>query len=164
MIFGKVHIQTTEVPFHLVDAGHAVYHANYLVLFDQARSEALKQAGYSAVDLWNDGFALALYENTSRYFRPATYGQKISIFTTALAATGTSIKVQQHLVPSTSLSDDLLKSGFFPATTPIPDEKLRIHTVEMTLVCIKLNPPRPTRIPQRLVEALNLAVAKTHSR
>ena len=98
------------------------------------------------------------------YFRPATYGQKISIFTTALAATGTSIKVQQHMVPSTSLSDDLLKSGFFPATTPIPDEKLRIHTVEMTLVCIKLNPPRPTRIPQRLVEALNLAVAKTHSR
>ena len=164
MIFGKVHIQTIEVPFHLVDAGHAVYHANYLVLFDQARSEALKQAGYSAVDLWNDGFALALYENASRYFRPATYGQKISIFTTALVATGTTIKVQQHMVPSTSLSEDLLKSGFFPATTPVPDEKVRIHTIELTLVCVKLNPLRPTRIPQRLVETLNLAVAKSSSR
>ncbi|MBI5242402.1 MAG: acyl-CoA thioesterase, partial [Elusimicrobia bacterium] len=93
MIFGKVHIHTTEVPFHLVDAGHAVYHANYLILFDQARSQALQQAGYSAVDLWNDGFALALYESNSRYFRPATYGQKISIITTTVGATGTSLKV-----------------------------------------------------------------------
>ena len=68
MIFGKVHIHATEVPFHLVDAGHAVYHANYLILFDQARSEALRQAGYPGVEIWNDGFALALYENTSKYF------------------------------------------------------------------------------------------------
>ena len=164
MIFGKVHIHTTEVPFHLVDAGHAVYHANYLILLDQARSQALQQAGYSAVDLWNDGFALALYENTSRYFRPATYGQKISIFTTTVGATGTSLKVQQHIVPSTSLSDDLLTSGFFPPTTPLPDEKLRIHTASITLVCVKLNPVRPTRIPSRLVETLNLAVAKSPAR
>jgi YbgC/YbaW family acyl-CoA thioester hydrolase len=147
MIFGKVHIHTTEVPFHLVDAGHAVYHANYLILLDQARSQALQQAGYSAVELWNDGFALALYENTSRYLRPATYGQKISIFTTMLSATGTTLKVQQHIVPSATLSNDLLASGFFPPTTPVPDEKMRLHTAALTLVCVKLNPLRPTRIP-----------------
>ena len=164
MIFGKVHIHTTEVPFHMVDAGHAVYHANYLILLDQARSQALQQAGYSAVDLWNDGFALALLENTSRYFRPAAYGQKISILTTTLAATGTTIKVQQHIAPSTTLPNDLLIPGFFPATTPVPDEKLRLHTAVLTFVCVKLNPVRPTRIPERLVQTLNLAAARLPSR
>ena len=164
MIFGKIHIHTTEVPFHLVDAGHAVYHANYLILLDLARSQALQQAGYSAVDLWNDGFALALYENTSRYFRPATYGQKISIFTTTVAATGTTLKVQQHIVPSATLSNDLLTPGFFPPTTPVPDEKVRLHTAALTLVCVKLQPIRPTRIPERLVETLNLAAAKSPAR
>ena len=161
MIFGKVHIHATEVPFHLVDAGHAVYHANYLILFDQARSEALRQAGYPGVEIWNDGFALALYENTSKYFRPAAYGQKISIFTTTLEASGTSLKVLQHMVPSAALPERLRVSGFFPADTPVPDEK--IHTVTMTLVCVKLQPLRPARIPARLVEALNLSAAKRPS-
>jgi acyl-CoA thioester hydrolase len=155
MIFDKLHIQTVEVPFHLVDAGRVLYHANYLILFDQARSQALRQAGYPAAELWNDGFALALVESTSRYFRPAALGQKISILTTTVAATGSSLKVRQHMVPSSALPD-----GFYPAAALAPNEKTRLHTAELTLVCVKLEPLRPARIPARLVEALNIAAAR----
>jgi acyl-CoA thioester hydrolase len=76
-----VQVETTHrVNYSEVDQMGVVYHANYLVWLDVARTELLRQAGMSYKELEETrGFFLAVSEVRLRYKRAARYDDPIRV-------------------------------------------------------------------------------------
>jgi acyl-CoA thioester hydrolase len=64
-----------------------LHHANYLVYFEQARIELLRQQGVSYKDLEDQGFLLVLTKVEVQYRRPARYDDVLTIRTTVARTT-----------------------------------------------------------------------------
>ena len=58
-----------------------LHHANYLVYFEQARTELLRSHGLSYRDLEDKGYLLVLTKVEVRYKRPARYDDLLTIRT-----------------------------------------------------------------------------------
>ncbi len=58
-----------------------LHHANYLVYFEQARTELLRTAGWTYKDLEDQGFLLVLTRFEVRYRRPAYYDDLLTLRT-----------------------------------------------------------------------------------
>lgn len=59
-----------------------LHHANYLVYFEQARTELLRQMGRTYRDLEDQGFYLVVAKIEVKYKRPAHYDDMLTIRTT----------------------------------------------------------------------------------
>ena len=59
-----------------------LHHANYLVYFEQARTDLLRQLGMTYKDLEDQGFFLVVVKVEVRYKRPAHYDDVLTIRTT----------------------------------------------------------------------------------
>lgn len=64
-----------------------LHHANYLVYFEQARTELLRDMGASYKDLEDGGYLLVLTKVEVQYRRPARYDDVLTIRTTVARAT-----------------------------------------------------------------------------
>jgi acyl-CoA thioester hydrolase len=64
-----------------------LHHANYLVYFEQARTELLRGQGLSYKDLEDQGFLLVLTKVEVRYRQPARYDDLLTIRTTVTRTT-----------------------------------------------------------------------------
>jgi acyl-CoA thioester hydrolase len=64
-----------------------LHHANYLVYFEQARIELLRQQGASYKDLEDQGYLLVLTKVEVQYKRPARYDDVLTIRTTVARTT-----------------------------------------------------------------------------
>lgn len=157
MVYQKVHVHHLTVEFDWLDAGGVVYHPNYLIICDRARSAALSQAGYSVGELWKDGFALALVETHTRYLKPALLGQALSVLTATSQVTPVRITVSQKLVQLSEGARTTLNEGFHSS---IPTEAIQtlFYTAEITAANIDLKRFRSTPFPPRLIEALQLKI------
>lgn len=58
-----------------------LHHANYLVYFEQARTELLRNQGYTYKDLEDKGFLMVLTKIEIKYKRPALYDDLLTIRT-----------------------------------------------------------------------------------
>jgi acyl-CoA thioester hydrolase len=58
-----------------------LHHANYLVYFEQARTELLRSLGLTYRDIEDQGFLLVLTKIEVRYKRPAHYDDLLTIRT-----------------------------------------------------------------------------------
>jgi len=58
-----------------------LHHANYLVYFEQARTELLRSQGWTYKDLEDQGFLLVLTKVEVRYKRPARYDDLLTVRT-----------------------------------------------------------------------------------
>ena len=58
-----------------------LHHANYLVYFEQGRTELLRQQGFSYRDIEDEGFYLVLTKVQVRYKRPAYYDDLLTLRT-----------------------------------------------------------------------------------
>ncbi|MFN8371665.1 MAG: thioesterase family protein [Anaerolineae bacterium] len=74
-----------ETTFHVryaeTDAQQVVHHANYLVYFEEGRSDYIRQRGRSYADFEQAGFYLVVTEVTARYVKAARYDQLLTIRT-----------------------------------------------------------------------------------
>lgn len=70
---------TLWVRYAETDSMRIVHHSNYLVYFEEARSDYMRQRGENYAHFERDGFNLAVTEVNARYLRPALYGQQITI-------------------------------------------------------------------------------------
>ncbi|MBK6495903.1 MAG: acyl-CoA thioesterase [Gemmatimonadetes bacterium] len=70
-----------RVDYSETDQMGVVYHARYLVWFDVARTEHLRQTGLSYRDLETLGFRLMVGELTIRYRRAARYDDPVRVRT-----------------------------------------------------------------------------------
>jgi acyl-CoA thioester hydrolase len=68
-----------------------LHHANYLVYFEQARTELLRQVGMTYKDLEDQGYLLVLTRFEVRYKSPARYDDVLTIRTTVERTTAVRI-------------------------------------------------------------------------
>jgi acyl-CoA thioester hydrolase len=78
MLTGEIQIR---VRYAETDRMGLLHHANYLVYFEQARTELLRSQGYTYRDMEDQGFLLVLVKVQVRYRRPARYDDLLTIRT-----------------------------------------------------------------------------------
>ena len=70
------------------DAQGVVHHANYLVWFEEGRSDHLRQRGLCYSEIERSGFFVVVAEAGVQYKAPAFYEDRVTIETTLLRARG----------------------------------------------------------------------------
>ncbi|PLX80375.1 MAG: acyl-CoA thioesterase [Desulfuromonas sp.] len=95
---------TTEteltVRYAETDAQGIVHHANYLVWFEEGRSDFLRQLGLNYTDFEKAGFYIVVAEATSRYKAPCFYEEKLTIETTLSNLRGKMLKFSYRVLDS----------------------------------------------------------------
>lgn len=79
MLSGEIQIR---VRYAETDRMGLLHHANYLVYFEQARTELLRTAGGNYKDLEDQGFFLVISKLEVKYKSPAYYDDVLTIRTT----------------------------------------------------------------------------------
>jgi acyl-CoA thioester hydrolase len=83
---------TIRVRYAETDRMGLLHHANYLVYFEQARTELLRAQGVTYKDLEDQGFLLVLTKAAVRYKSPARYDDQLTIRTTVTRTTAVRIE------------------------------------------------------------------------
>jgi acyl-CoA thioester hydrolase len=81
---GEVQIR---VRYAETDRMGLLHHANYLVYFEQGRTELLRQMGRNYKDVEDQGFYLVLVKIEVRYRQPARYDDLLTLRTTVTRTT-----------------------------------------------------------------------------
>jgi len=84
MISGEI---TIRVRYAETDQMGLLHHANYLVYFEQGRTELLRAQGYTYRDIESQGFFLVLTKLQVRYRSPAYYDDLLTLRTTVVRTT-----------------------------------------------------------------------------
>jgi acyl-CoA thioester hydrolase len=84
MLTGEIEVR---VRYAETDRMGLLHHANYLVYFEQARTELLRQSGRTYKDLEDEGFYLVVVRLEVKYKRPAHYDDVLTICTTVTRTT-----------------------------------------------------------------------------
>ncbi len=120
------------------DAQGIVHHANYLVWFEEGRSEFLRQQGFHYSDLEKAGYYVVVAEAEVRYRSPAFYEDRLSVETTL-------VRLRRKLLEFRYRIFDFQGKNLAEA-----------RTVHMVLGRDR----RPTGLPQEFVERLQGAVTE----
>ncbi len=73
---------TIRVRYAETDRMGLLHHANYLVYFEQARTELLRSLGLTYKDMEDQGFLLVVTKVEVRFRRPARYDDLLTVRTT----------------------------------------------------------------------------------
>jgi acyl-CoA thioester hydrolase len=82
-----VGVTEIRVRYAETDRMGLLHHANYLVYFEQARTELLRQQGLTYRDMEDQGFFLVITNVEVKYKSPAKYDDVLSIETTVARTT-----------------------------------------------------------------------------
>jgi acyl-CoA thioester hydrolase len=88
MLQGEIAIR---VRYAETDRMGLLHHANYLVYFEQARTELLRQVGATYKSLEDQGYLLVVTKVEVRYRRPAQYDDLLTVRTTVVKTTAVRI-------------------------------------------------------------------------
>ena len=94
-----------RVRYAETDQMGVVYYANFLVWFEVARVEWLRQGGWSYRDMEHDGTALPVIEAHCEYRQPARYDDEIEIAARATLLTPVRVRFDYDVV---RVADDTL--------------------------------------------------------
>src|ERR1700730_15333264 len=94
MLTGEI---TIRVRYAETDRMGLLHHANYLVYFEQGRTELLRSQGLSYRDMEDQGFLLVLTKVQVRYRSPARYDDLLTLRTTVLRTTLVKIEHRYEL-------------------------------------------------------------------
>lgn len=84
MLSGEI---TIRVRYAETDRMGLLHHANYLVYFEQGRTELLRSQGVAYKDMEDQGFLLVLTRVAVRYRSPARYDDVLTLRTTVVRTT-----------------------------------------------------------------------------
>ena len=104
MLTGDIHIR---VRYAETDRMGLLHHANYLVYFEQGRTELLRDTGLSYKRMEDEGFFLVLTHIEVRYKRPARYDDLLTLRTKVERVTTVRIDHRYELLRD----DELLAEG-----------------------------------------------------
>jgi acyl-CoA thioester hydrolase len=94
MVSGEI---TIRVRYAETDRMGLLHHANYLVYFEQGRTELLRSRGLSYRDLEDQGYLLVLTKLEVRYRAPARYDDLLTLRTTVVKTTAVRIDHRYEL-------------------------------------------------------------------
>jgi len=89
---------TIRVRYAETDRMGLLHHANYLVYFEQGRTELLRSQGISYRDLEDQGYLLVLTRVQVRYRGPARYDDLLTLRTTVVRTTAVKIEHRYELL------------------------------------------------------------------
>jgi acyl-CoA thioester hydrolase len=89
---------TIRVRYAETDRMGLLHHANYLVYFEQGRTELLREQGFSYRDIEDQGFFLVLTKVQVRYKRPAYYDDLLTLRTIVQRTTLVKIEHRYELL------------------------------------------------------------------
>ena len=95
MLSGEIDIR---VRYAETDRMGLLHHANYLIFFEQGRTELLRLQGLSYRDIEDKGFLLVLTKVQVRYRSPAQYDDLLTLRTTCRRTTHVKIEHQYALM------------------------------------------------------------------
>jgi acyl-CoA thioester hydrolase len=88
---------TIRVRYAETDRMGLLHHANYLVYFEQGRTELLRSRGLAYKDLEDQGYLLVLTKMEIRYRSPARYDDLVTLRTTIVRTTAVRIDHRYEL-------------------------------------------------------------------
>jgi acyl-CoA thioester hydrolase len=103
MLTGEIQIR---VRYAETDRMGLLHHANYLVYFEQGRTELLRAHGLAYRDLEDQGFLLVLTKVQVRYRSPARYDDLLTLRTTQARMTLVKIEHRYELLRGGTLLAD----------------------------------------------------------
>src|SRR5438093_13293558 len=89
---------TIRVRYAETDRMGLLHHANYLIYFEQGRTELLRSQGLSYKDMEDQGFLLVLTRVQVRYRSPARYDDLLTLRTTVVRTTMVKIEHRYELL------------------------------------------------------------------
>jgi len=89
---------TIRVRYAETDRMGLLHHANYLVYFEQGRTELLRQSGKTYKDVEDEGFFLVLAKVEVRYRQPARYDDVLTLRTIVTRQTPVRIEHRYELL------------------------------------------------------------------
>jgi acyl-CoA thioester hydrolase len=89
---------TIRVRYAETDRMGLLHHANYLVYFEQGRTELLRSQGLAYRDLEDQGYLLVLTRIQVRYRSPARYDDLLTLRTTVVRTTLVKIEHRYELL------------------------------------------------------------------
>jgi acyl-CoA thioester hydrolase len=95
MLNGEI---TIRVRYAETDRMGLLHHANYLVYFEQGRTELLRSQGLAYKDLEDQGYLLVLTRVQVRYRSPARYDDLLTLRTTVVRTTSVKIEHKYELL------------------------------------------------------------------
>jgi acyl-CoA thioester hydrolase len=95
MVSGEI---TIRVRYAETDQMGLLHHANYLVYFEQGRTELLRSQGFTYRAIEAQGFYLVLTKLQVRYRSPAFYDDLLTLRTTVVRTTLVKIEHQYELL------------------------------------------------------------------
>ena len=101
------HARTCSSIQYSVDAMGFVYYANYLVYFEMARSEFLREEGIPYTDLEKRGVALPVVEALCKYRKPARYEDLLTVHSRCVAWEGPRLRIEYEV----RRDDELVATG-----------------------------------------------------
>jgi len=91
MVGGEV---TIRVRYAETDRMGLLHHANYLIYFEQGRTELLRSRGLTYKELEDQGFLLVLTKVEVRYHSPARYDDLLTLRTSVVRTTA--VRIDHH--------------------------------------------------------------------
>lgn len=125
---------TLRVRYAETDKMGVVYHANYAIYFEMARTEMFRQIGLPYTQMEADGIMLPLVDLHINYKRPAHYDDLLTVVTQLREMPGVRIRFDYSIF---NQEDQLLVDGY------------------TTLAFIDTMRNRPTRIPENVRAGLS---------
>ena len=125
-----------RVYYEDTDAGGVVYHANYICFFERARTEFLRQGGFSQQALLAENFAFVVNTLTIDYKLPARLDDLLSVQTTVKAVKKATIIFEQNLFKA----------------------DICLCSAEVTVASVDLIKMKPKAIPQAILDALQAVI------
>ena len=125
-----------RVYYEDTDAGGVVYHANYICFFERARTEFLRQGGFSQQALLAENFAFVVKTLTIDYKLPARLDDLLSVQTTVKAVKKATIIFEQNLFKA----------------------DICLCSAEVTVASVDLIKMKPKSIPQAILDALHAVI------
>ncbi len=95
MISGEI---VVRVRYAETDRMGLLHHANYLVYFEQGRTELLRSQGLTYKNLEDEGFLLVLVRAEIRYRSPARYDDMLTLRTSVVRMTAVRIDHRYELM------------------------------------------------------------------
>ncbi len=118
MLTGEIQVR---VRYAETDRMGLLHHANYLVYFEQARTELLRDRGRTYKDMEDEGFFLVVAKLEVKYKLPAHYDDVLAVRTTVTRTSPVRIEHKYEV----SRDGTLLAEGFSTLACVGRDGKLR---------------------------------------
>ena len=99
---------TIRVPYAHTDQMGVVYYANYLVYFEMARSEMLREAGTPYGELEKRGVVLPVVEAHTVYRSPARFDDLLELRTRCTEIRGVRLRIEYEVLRG----EELLATGY----------------------------------------------------